>query len=70
MALGTINHLSLTVSDRSSSEPFYDQILQFMGYQQPNFQLPTPYRVYLSSRYIVYFGHGQRFYLVYILKFD
>ncbi|MUG92143.1 bleomycin resistance protein [Scytonema sp. UIC 10036] len=34
MTLGTINHLSLTVSDRSLSEPFYDQILQFMGYQQ------------------------------------
>ncbi|WP_238360936.1 hypothetical protein [Iningainema tapete] len=34
MTLGTINHLSLTVSDRSLSEPFYDQILQFMGYHQ------------------------------------
>ncbi|GAA6615234.1 VOC family protein [Scytonema sp. NUACC26] len=34
MALGTINHLSLTVSDRTISEPFYDQILQFMGYQK------------------------------------
>lgn len=34
MTLGTINHLSLTVSDRQKSEPFYDRILQFMGYQQ------------------------------------
>ncbi|KAF3890552.1 MULTISPECIES: VOC family protein [Nostocales] len=34
MTLGTINHLSLTVSDRTKSEPFYDQILQFMGYQK------------------------------------
>lgn len=34
MTLGTINHLSLTVSDRTKSEPFYDQILHFMGYQK------------------------------------
>lgn len=34
MALGTLNHLGLTVSDRDKSEPFYDAILQFMGYQQ------------------------------------
>lgn len=34
MTLGTLNHLSLTVSDRSKSEPFYNAILEFMGYQQ------------------------------------
>lgn len=34
MALGSMNHLSLTVSDREKSESFYDQILKFMGYQQ------------------------------------
>jgi glyoxylase I family protein len=32
-SLGSLNHLSLTVSDRDRSEPFYDAILQFMGYQ-------------------------------------
>lgn len=34
MTLGTMNHLALTVNDRSKSEPFYDAILKFMGYQQ------------------------------------
>lgn len=34
MTIGTVNHLALTVSDRSKSEPFYDAVLQFMGYQQ------------------------------------
>lgn len=34
MALGTLNHLAITVSDRTCSEPFYDAILAFMGYQQ------------------------------------
>jgi predicted lactoylglutathione lyase len=29
-----MNHLSLTVSDRSKSEQFYNAILGFMGYQQ------------------------------------
>lgn len=33
MTLGSLNHLSLTVTDRDQSEPFYDAILQFMGYQ-------------------------------------
>lgn len=31
--LGTLNHLALTVSDFEKSEPFYDAILSFMGYQ-------------------------------------
>lgn len=34
MTLGTMNHLALTVNDRSKSEPFYDAVLKFMGYQQ------------------------------------
>lgn len=34
MPLGSMNHLSLTVSDRAQSEQFYDAILGFMGYQQ------------------------------------
>jgi hypothetical protein len=34
MTLGSMNHLSRTVSDREKSESFYDQILKFMGYQQ------------------------------------
>jgi glyoxylase I family protein len=34
MALGSINHLTLTVTDMQRSEPFYNAILQFMGYQQ------------------------------------
>jgi predicted lactoylglutathione lyase len=34
MILGTVNHLSLTVSNMEKSEPFYDTILKFMGYQQ------------------------------------
>ncbi len=34
MVLGTINHLTLTVSDIERAEPFYDAILKFMGYQQ------------------------------------
>jgi catechol 2,3-dioxygenase-like lactoylglutathione lyase family enzyme len=34
MPLGQINHLALTVSDRNSSEPFYDHLLTFLGYQQ------------------------------------
>jgi glyoxylase I family protein len=34
MALGTMNHLSITVSDRDKSEPFYDAVLTFMGYEQ------------------------------------
>lgn len=33
MTLGTLNHLSLTVTDRNASEPFYDAVLKFMGYQ-------------------------------------
>ncbi|MBE9180488.1 VOC family protein [Oculatella sp. LEGE 06141] len=33
MPLGSMNHLSLTVSDRDASEPFYDAILTFMGYE-------------------------------------
>jgi predicted lactoylglutathione lyase len=34
MTLGTINHLALTVSNLKKSEPFYNAILEFMGYQQ------------------------------------
>ncbi len=34
MILGSMNHLTLTVSNRVKSEQFYDQILKFMGYQQ------------------------------------
>jgi predicted lactoylglutathione lyase len=34
MTLGTLNHLALTVTNRSKSELFYNAILQFMGYQQ------------------------------------
>ncbi|HCF30302.1 MAG TPA: bleomycin resistance protein [Cyanobacteria bacterium UBA11049] len=32
--IGTLNHLSLTVSDVKCSELFYNAILGFMGYQQ------------------------------------
>jgi glyoxylase I family protein len=31
--LGTMNHIALTVRDVQKSEPFYDSILKFMGYQ-------------------------------------
>lgn len=34
MILGSMNHLGLTVSNLVKSEQFYDQILEFMGYQQ------------------------------------
>ncbi len=34
MILGSMNHLTLTVSNLTVSEQFYNQILQFMGYQQ------------------------------------
>lgn len=34
MILGSMNHLTLTVSNLAQSEQFYNQILQFMGYQQ------------------------------------
>jgi len=34
MVRGGINHLSLTVSDRDQSEPFYETLLTFLGYQQ------------------------------------
>ena len=34
MLLGSMNHLTLTVSNLVKSEQFYDQILKFMGYQQ------------------------------------
>ncbi len=34
MTLGTINHLALTVSNVEKAEPFYNAILEFMGYQQ------------------------------------
>lgn len=34
MALGSMNHLSLTVSDRTQADPFYSRVLGFMGYQQ------------------------------------
>lgn len=34
MILGSMNHLTLTVSERLKSEAFYDVILKFMGYQQ------------------------------------
>ena len=34
MVLGSMNHLSLTVSDRTQADPFYDKVLSFMGYQQ------------------------------------
>jgi catechol 2,3-dioxygenase-like lactoylglutathione lyase family enzyme len=34
MTLGSVNHLTLTVSDMAQSEPFYNSVLQFMGYQQ------------------------------------
>ncbi|NJL23549.1 MAG: bleomycin resistance protein [Leptolyngbyaceae cyanobacterium SM1_3_5] len=34
MPLGTLNHLAITVSDRTRSEPFYDAILTWMGYEQ------------------------------------
>lgn len=33
MVLGTLNHLSLTVSDRDQADTFYDRVLGFMGYQ-------------------------------------
>jgi glyoxylase I family protein len=33
MTLGTINHLTLSVSDINKSEAFYHQILEFLGYQ-------------------------------------
>ncbi len=34
MSLGSMNHLSLSVSDFTKSEQFYDSILKFMGYEQ------------------------------------
>jgi len=34
MTLGSLNHMTLTVTDRDQSEPFYEAVLQFMGYQQ------------------------------------
>lgn len=34
MVLGSMNHLSLTVSDCPKAEQFYDAILKFMGYEQ------------------------------------
>lgn len=34
MTLGTLNHLCLIVKSLEQSEPFYDTILGFMGYQQ------------------------------------
>lgn len=34
MTFGSVNHLSLTVSSIEKSEPFYDSVLRFMGYQQ------------------------------------
>lgn len=34
MTFGTINHLAITISNRSKSEPFYNTILEFIGYQQ------------------------------------
>ncbi len=34
MLLGSMNHLTLTVSNLVKSEQFYDKILEFMGYQQ------------------------------------
>lgn len=34
MTLGSLNHLSLTVSNVEHSAPFYNAILGFMGYQQ------------------------------------
>lgn len=34
MTLGSMNHLTLTVSNLAQSEQFYNQILKFMGYQQ------------------------------------
>ncbi|HIK54064.1 MAG TPA: VOC family protein [Synechococcales cyanobacterium M55_K2018_004] len=34
MVLGALHHLALVVSDRAQSEPFYDQVLGFLGYHQ------------------------------------
>lgn len=34
MTLGSMNHLSLTVSHLEQSERFYDTVLGFMGYQK------------------------------------
>jgi len=34
MALGMINHVSLTVSSLARAEPFYDAILSHLGYRQ------------------------------------
>lgn len=33
MALGTINHISLTVGDLETAERFYDPLLAFLGYR-------------------------------------
>jgi catechol 2,3-dioxygenase-like lactoylglutathione lyase family enzyme len=33
MALGTINHISLTVGDLATAERFYDPLLRFLGYR-------------------------------------
>jgi catechol 2,3-dioxygenase-like lactoylglutathione lyase family enzyme len=39
MLRGSINHLDLTVSDLSVSEPFYDAILGYLGFER---QEPPP----------------------------
>jgi len=32
MSLGTLNHITITVTDMARSAPFYDSVLEFMGY--------------------------------------
>lgn len=34
MGLGTLNHITLTVADLARSAPFYDAVLEFMGYRR------------------------------------
>jgi catechol 2,3-dioxygenase-like lactoylglutathione lyase family enzyme len=34
MGLGTLNHITITVSELARSAPFYDGVLTFMGYRR------------------------------------
>ena len=34
MSLGTLNHITITVTDLARSAPFYDAVLEFMGYRR------------------------------------
>ena len=65
MLRGSINHLDLTVSDLSVSEPFYDAILGYLGFerQEPppgtTFDRPTwhaDYPQYWPVYYAVFFA--------------